>query len=58
MDGGVCPVECAIDEEYSTKYNPPYVGVPAPAYLEDDPWFGPAPVRETATGLHAADYAY
>jgi hypothetical protein len=22
-----------------------YTGVPAPAYLEDDPWFGPAPVR-------------
>ena len=25
--------------------NDPYIGVPAPAYLEDDPWFGPAPVR-------------
>ena len=22
-----------------------YVGVPAPVYLEDDPWFGPAPIR-------------
>lgn len=22
-----------------------YTGVPAPAYLEDDEWFGPAPVR-------------
>ena len=22
-----------------------YTGVPAPAYLEDDPWFGPAPIR-------------
>ena len=25
--------------------NPPFVGVPAPAYLEDDPWFGAAPAR-------------
>ena len=23
----------------------PYIGIPAPAYLEDDEWFGPAPVR-------------
>ena len=22
-----------------------YTGIPAPAYLEDDPWFGPAPER-------------
>ena len=22
-----------------------YTGIPAPAYLEDDSWFGPAPVR-------------
>ena len=46
-------IECAIDEEvvdcdeleddgldYEDQY---YTGVPAPAYLEDDPWFGPAP---------------
>ena len=41
-------VECAIDEEVvdcDEMDNPPFVGVPAPAYLEDDPWFGPAPVR-------------
>ena len=41
-------VECAIDEEVvdcGEMDNPPFVGVPAPAYLEDDPWFGPAPVR-------------
>ena len=25
--------------------SPPYVGIPAPAYLEDDEWFGPAPVK-------------
>ena len=51
MDGGVggsWKVECAIDEEVvdcNEMDNPPFVGVPAPAYLEDDPWFGPAPVR-------------
>ena len=51
MDGGVggsWKVECAIDEEVvgcDEMDNPPFVGVPAPAYLEDDPWFGPAPVR-------------
>lgn len=51
MDGGVggsWKVECAIDEEVvgcDEMDNPPFVGVPAPAYLEDDPWFGPAPVK-------------
>ena len=56
MDGGVggsWKVECAIDEDvvdckeleddgldYEDQY---YTGVPAPAYLQDDPWFGPAP---------------
>ena len=29
--------------EDALNYYEPYVGVPAPAYLEDDPWFGPAP---------------
>ncbi len=41
-------VICEIDEdavECSEMNTPPYTGVPAPAYLEDDPWFGPAPVR-------------
>ena len=41
-------IECAIDEEVvgcDEMDNPPFVGVPAPAYLEDDPWFGAAPVR-------------
>ena len=51
MDGGVggsWKVECAIDEEVvdcREMDSPPYVGVPAPAYLEDDEWFGPAPVK-------------
>ena len=45
---GTFNVECAIDEEVvdcSEMDSPPYIGVPAPAYLEDDPWFGPAPIR-------------
>ena len=44
---GTYEVECAIDEEVvgcDEMDNPPFVGVPAPAYLEDDPWFGAAPV--------------
>ena len=39
-------IECAIDEEVvdcNEMDSPPYIGVPAPAYLEDDPWFGMAP---------------
>ena len=46
-------IQCAIDEQIveceseafkqdALNY---YTGVPAPVYLEDDPWFGPAPVR-------------
>ena len=41
-------IECAIDEEVvdcDEMDNPPFVGVPAPAYLEYDPWFGAAPPR-------------
>ena len=41
-------IECAIDEEVvecSEMDSPPYIGIPAPAYLEDDEWFGPAPER-------------
>ena len=46
-------VECAIDDETvdCTELNvydekEPYLGVPAPAYLPDDPWF-PTPVLST-----------
>ena len=46
-------LECAIDDEVvncegeafvqdALNY---YTSVPAPAYLEDDEWFGPAPVK-------------
>ena len=54
-------VECAVDEEpvdctdLQENYDEGesfkqdainyYTGVPAPAYLTDDPWFGPAPIR-------------
>ena len=41
-------IECAIDEETvdcREVDSTPYVRVPAPAYLEDDEWFGPAPVK-------------
>lgn len=53
-------IECAIDDkivdcvELQEQYDEGesfkqdainyYTGVPAPAYLTDDPWFGPAPV--------------
>ena len=32
----------------------PYVGVPAPDYLEDDPWFGPATLSEKQLSLREA----
>ena len=40
-------VECSIDETPidCEELQENYTGVPAPEYLEDDPWFGPAPVR-------------
>ena len=39
-------IECAIDDdvvECSEMDSPSYTGIPAPAYLKDDEWFGPAP---------------
>ncbi len=50
MDGGVggsWEVKCSLDDEEipcEQLQEPDYIGVPAPAYLVDDPWFGPAPV--------------
>jgi len=46
-------IECSIDEKEieCSKLEAPipeynsYVGVPAPVYLNNDSWFGPAPVR-------------
>jgi len=39
-------IECAIDEDVvdcEEMDSPPYIGVPAPDYLPEDPWF-PTPV--------------
>ena len=38
-------VQCAIDDDVvdCTEFKEPYIGVPAPDYLQDDPWFS-APV--------------
>ena len=38
-------VQCAIDDDVvdCTDFKEPYIGVPAPDYLPEDPWF-PAPV--------------
>jgi hypothetical protein len=55
MDGGVGGSwrveseknEYAIDEEVvdcDEMDSSPYIGVPAPVYLEEDIWFGPAPI--------------
>ena len=52
MDGGVGgswevreeDIECAIDEnvvECAEMDSPSFTGIPAPAYLEPDPWFAP-----------------
>jgi len=40
-------IECAVDETPidCADLQENYTGIPAPAYLEDDPWFGPAPFR-------------
>ena len=52
MDGGVGgswevreeDIECAIDEEVVECVemdSPSFTGIPAPAYLSEDPWFAP-----------------
>ena len=41
-------IECAIDEdvvECTEMEEEPFTGIPAPDYLPDDEWFGPAPER-------------
>ena len=40
-------VDCSVDDTPidCKDLQENYTGVPAPEYLEDDPWFGPAPVR-------------
>jgi len=42
-------IECAIDEniiDCTEMEEKPYVGIPAPDYLQDDPWFGPAVISD------------
>ena len=46
------PIDCtSLQEDYDQQESfeqdaiNHYTGVPAPAYLDDDPWFGPAPIR-------------
>ena len=46
------PIDCTdLQEDYDQQESfeqdaiNHYTGVPAPAYLDDDDWFGPAPVR-------------
>ena len=59
--GGSWKVECSVDDkqvdcsDFQENYDEGesfkqdainyYTGVPAPAYLNDDDWFGPAPIR-------------
>ena len=40
-------IVCAIDKEITDCEELEYTGIPAPAVLEDDPWFGPAVISET-----------
>ena len=45
---GTFKLECSVDDDIvdcNTFKESPYTGVPAPAYLEDDNWFGSAPVK-------------
>ena len=54
---GTYEVECAIDEEVvgcDEMDNPPFVGVPAPAYLEYDPWLVCSYSNRETARLHGA----
>jgi len=45
---GTFKMESAIEEDdvkCSEDNTSSFVGVPAPIYLKDDPWFGPAPIK-------------
>ena len=45
IDGETVPCDTLGDVFYSPEAQGTWTGIPAPAYLEDDPWFGPAPER-------------
>ena len=49
-------IECSIDDEKvdcAVMDTPPYTGVPAPAYLEEDPWFNTPVLSEKQEVLRA-----
>ena len=53
-------IECAIDEQTVNcavmEEEPAYTGVPAPAVLQDDPWFGPAVVSDANKDYMEREY--
>lgn len=52
-------IECYIDEDKVSceeMNTPPYVGVPAPKYLEDDEWFGPAIISDANKDYMQREY--
>ena len=53
-------IECAIDEQTVNcavmEEEPAYTGVPAPAVLQEDPWFGPAVVSDANKDYMEREY--
>ena len=53
-------IECAIDEQTVNcavmEEEPAYTGVPAPAGLQEDPWFGPAVVSDANKDYMEREY--
>ena len=43
VDGETVPCDTLEDVFFSPEAQGSWIGIPAPTYLEDDPWFGPAP---------------
>ena len=52
-------IECAIDEnivDCMEMEKKPYTGFPAPTYLEDDDWFGPAVISDSNKDYMEREY--
>ena len=53
-------IECAIDDQTVNcavmEEEPAYTGVPAPAVLQEDPWFGPAVVSDANKDYMEREY--